>query len=513
MLITQCDTELGCGNYYDSSLTECDKCGGSTVLLGGLAQCDYRYIVWDLETYPNFFSGIFYSPSTDTTWTFEISDRKNDAERLVKFIYQLQYSNSILIGYNSLGFDYPVLHEIMKVGSTDITVAQIYNKAMLIINNPRCSWNPHVVWENQWIVKQLDLFKINGYDNKARSTSLKALEVAMKMESVQELPIEPGTILTSEQMDQMLPYNKHDVLATGLFLLNHCQSMIAFRTQLNEKFPSVSFSNLADIKIGLEIFKVKLNEGGINTHSEVNGRKQALSTPREKVELKGCIPEWINFERPEFSAILKRFKETTLIGTNVKALFNKFSCTIDGAEYIFGGGGLHMAKQGVFESTDIKEIKDLDIEAYYPSLILANGIYPEHLGKGFSKIYQWLIDERKKAGKKTQEGMAYKLGSNSVFGNLANEYSYVYDIKALLSVTLTGQLSICMLIEQLLKIPGLEMFYVNTDGFTLMVDKIYDKHLKEVVTWWENMTNLKMEYANYDKILVNDVNNFIAVYE
>ena len=56
--------------------------------------------VYDLETYPNFFCGVFNCEGKELV--YEISARKNDYEKLLKF-----YQNDInyAIGFNNIRFD------------------------------------------------------------------------------------------------------------------------------------------------------------------------------------------------------------------------------------------------------------------------------------------------------------------------------------------------------------------------------------------------------------------------
>jgi len=501
MLIVQCDTEHGCGTYYDGKLDKCPSCGGSQTLLGGLAQLPFNSYIYDIETYCNIFTCAVYHPCTDTKWMFEVSTRKNEALKLIQFLYQLKNASARMIGFNNVNFDYPVLHYIVDTGSL-ITVDVIYNKAMSIINSPRGSYS-HIIYDNQMLVEQVDLFKLNHYDNKARSTSLKALEFYMKMESIQDLPYEPGTWLTDLEMNNLISYNWHDILATGLFYAL-CLEQIAFRDEMSTMYGK-NMVNMSDSKIGSVIFEMRLNEAGITT--------KGCKTFRDQVELKDCISDSIVFERPEFNEVLKRFKETTLIGTNVKALFKDFTATIDGHEFAFGAGGIHSCSPGVYEEDNEYEIQDWDVQAYYPSNIIANNIFPKHLTSTFSPNFKELVDERMRVGKKTTKGAALKIAANGSFGNFGNEYSYLYDLKAMLSTTLMGQLALCMLMEQMFKIPNLTMIQSNTDGFTIRVPKIYNQHIKQVVKWWENKTGLIMELAQYKKLWIPNVNSYIAQYE
>lgn len=502
--LVRCDPiDDGCDHVYPADLMCCPKCGGSTVIVSTPEPLDPLIYIYDIETYPNIFTCAFLHPSTGTKWMFEISDRINMAEGFINFMYQLQRCGATMVGFNNIHFDYPVVHYICEVGNK-INVDMIYNKAMDIIGG-----KPQLpIWDNQRIVKQLDLYKINHYDNKSKSTSLKALEFSMRMPSIQDLPYPPGTWLTSPQQDELISYNWHDDEATIWFYVR-CLEKISFRKILGDKYGK-DFSNMSDSKIGSEIFTMNLNDAGIKTHGRINGEREVINTKRKTVPLIDCIPNYIQFETPQFQEILQRFKSTTLYGDNVKALFKNFNTEIDGLTYVFGAGGQHACRPGYFESDDRFIIVDQDVGAMYPSIAIANGYFPEHLTERFSPIYKELVDERMRVGKKTVMGAGLKISANGTYGNSGNKYSTFFDLRYLLRTTLTGQLTLSMLVEQIIKIPECTMIQTNTDGITYRIPRVYLPQVELVTKWWEGVTGLELEDAYYTRLWLSDVNNYIA---
>ena len=174
--------------------------------LFGITPGDIRY---DIETYPNAFTIGLLHPVTRRKWLFEISFRRNDIQMFCRFIEELSSQGCRLVGYNNIGFDYPVVHFIYKNRNACITVTDIYDKAMSIINAPHNSRFAHLVWESDWVVEQLDLYKIHHFDNMAKATSLKVLEFNMRMQSIEDLPFDVGIDLTSEQVDVLIHVARH----------------------------------------------------------------------------------------------------------------------------------------------------------------------------------------------------------------------------------------------------------------------------------------------------------------
>jgi DNA polymerase elongation subunit (family B) len=188
---------------------------------------------------------------------------------------------------------------------------------------------------------------------------------------------------------------------------------------------------------------------------------------------------------------------------------------IDGLEYVFGTGGIHASRESITYVADKNRmIMDIDVRSMYPNLFIANRVYPEHLSETFCEIYEILYEKRKQYPKKTPQNLAIKLALNSVYGRTNDKYSVFYDPKATMTITINGQLSLCMLTEMLMKeFDDIEFIQLNTDGITYVADrKDYDA-IWSVIRQWEQITGLQMEDALYSKMAIRDVNNYCAVYE
>jgi hypothetical protein len=159
-------------------------------------------------------------------------------------------------------------------------------------------------------------------------------------------------------------------------------------------------------------------------------------------------------------------------------------------------------------------IMDIDVRSMYPNLFIANRVYPEHLSDTFCEIYEILYEKRKEYPKKTPQNLAIKLALNSVYGRTNDKYSVFYDPKATMTITINGQLSLCMLTEMLMKeFDDIEFIQLNTDGISYVADrKDYDA-IWSVIRQWEQITGLQMEDALYSKMAIRDVNSYISVYE
>lgn len=128
---------------------------------------DYGTWVVDIETISNFFSYVGINSQTDEQVTYIVWKGKNDLKELLEHLKNVKGQ----IGFNSLNFDYPVIHWIIKnagrlkkIKDGEEVAREIYKIAQETIQK---DW----AMIRQPLIPQLDLFKIWHFDNFARSTS------------------------------------------------------------------------------------------------------------------------------------------------------------------------------------------------------------------------------------------------------------------------------------------------------------------------------------------------------
>lgn len=476
---------------------------------------DYTF---DVESFPNLFTCIIKSEEKGWTWVFEISDRQNDLHFFKEVLAQLAVNRCRMVGYNNLNYDYPLIHYVALSGN--ITANDIYKKSLMLLSNRNSFGN--MPRRDEILVPQLDLFKIWHYDNKNRMTSLKLLEFNMRMEDIQECSVPFDTIVPEDRIDEVIRYNKHDVKATSMFYRitrgynekgehNVNDDKIAFREELSEKY-RVNMMNFNDTKIGKEFFIMKLQEADKQSCYEwVDNRRKPRQTLRETIPFKDMVLPYIQFEDEAFQDFLDRFKAITV--TKTKDSLKGVSHTHNGFTFDFGTGGIHGSiPSGLVEIAEDETILDIDVKSYYPNLSIVNGFCPEHLGELFCSIYAELYKERDTVYTKKLYptiNLMLKLALNGVYGDSNSEYSPFFDSHMTMKITLNGQLLLCMLAEQIMKVG--RMLQINTDGMTFVCKKEAVEHVKQLVQWWEKLTGLEMEYATYTRMLIKDVNNYLAL--
>lgn len=480
-------------------------------------------VVYDTEIYKNLLLYVFYELDTGEYKVFAISPYHDDRVELMKYLKQC----TLMIGFNVLRFDYPLLHYLIDLLRRNFTmkgqklVELMFNKASDLIKNNKFAEvrNP--------IIPQCDLYRIHHFDNVAKATSLKMLEFVFRMPNIEELPYPPDTVLTAEQIDKVIAYCKNDVFATTT-TYEKSQQEILLRERLSSLY-NLPMENWNDPKIGEQILmkfvydKLECSDLG--------------KSPRDKIVFKDIIFPYIQFEQPQFQAIHQWFMNKTITETKkvfselpmeeieslkpyinldkkniVKGKVKTLNIVYNGFRYDFGTGGIHGSiESGVYQEDDEWTIIDIDVESYYPNLGIKNKLYPEHLTDIFCQVYEGIFHERKKYAKKTPENLGLKLALNGSYGKSNSPFSPLYDPRYTMSITINGQLLLCMLAEWLSVIPDIIMLQINTDGLTIKVKRSYEGLVNLFCQRWEQLTKLTLERAVYSKMVIRDVNNYIAV--
>lgn len=472
--------------------------------LFGLTTGDYSY---DIECFPNFFCIGITCRRTKQRWYFEISFRRNDIEMLCLFLEVLRRLKCRMIGFNNLGYDYPVVHFIYQNSTACITYRDIYYKSKSITDAEFNARFAHMVWESEWVVEQVDLYKIHHFDNVSKATSLKALEICMQMDTVEESPIPFDTELTSDQADEIVSYMWHDIDATDMFA-DRTEDHIKLREELSQTFDK-NMINMSDVKIGETILVHELEKHGIACYEYINNKKEKRQTIRTHIDLAEVIFPYVTFETIEFQNIKNYFASKVI--TETKGVFKGLIATVGGFDFVFGTGGLHASvENSIFISNDSHQIVDIDVASYYPNLGIKNKLYPAHYGVEFCDAYEGIFKTRKTFPKGSVKDKAYKEALVGAYGNSNQPFSPLFDSKYTMSITINGQLLLCMLAEQLIKVPGLRMIQANTDGITYFCPREYLDHTRNVCKWWEQLTQLTLEEVLYKRMWVRDVNSYMA---
>ena len=464
--------------------------------------------VYDIESFPNFFSASFENCVTEEIHLFEISWRVNDLDAFVKLIVEHSENGSRHIGFNNIGYDYPLIHWILKNARLRPGCYDIYKQSKKILGTPWDQRFTNRIAQWDWIVPQIDLFSMHHFDNTAKSTGLKVLEFNMRATNIMESTVPFDTVVGFDKMDEVIEYNQWDVTQTKVFH-GHSVPMIEFRETLGEQFGK-NILNDNDTKIGKDHFISEIEKRSPGACYEVvDGKKVKRQTIREDIAVKDIIFPYVSFKHPEMIAVLDFLKMQNIRET--KGVFEGLRATINGFRFDFGTGGIHGSIEPcVISADDRYMILDIDATSFYPWLAIANKVYPEHLGPVFCEVYEELFNERAKHAKKTVQNAALKLALNGSFGDTNSKFSALYDPQYAMTITINGQLVLAMLGEALSADATVEVIQVNTDGITIRCLRSSEAWVRSVMKWWEDLTGLMLEDVQYKRMMIRDVNSYIG---
>ena len=468
----------------------------------------------DYETIVNCFVGVFIDyKDSNVKHLFVVHDSRNDIAKLIAFLNKCHTNKEWHISFNGLSFDSQITQYILekqkqleKLPAAEIA-AMLYSFAQKIIETQEKGMFS-IYSPSKLKIKQIDVFKLNHWDNKAKMSSLKWIQYSIDWNNVEEMPHHHSTpITTAEQLKDVVSYCINDVLSTK-DIYNRSKEQIELRKMLTKEY-NIDLFCASEPRISKELFLHFLHKKLGTPPAEI----KQLRTPRRFIALADCILPYIEFKLPEFQAILNYFY--TKVITSTKDKF-KYTMEYKGMKTDYGLGGIHGAREsGLYTAKPGWTIMTSDVVSYYPNLAIKNQWAPEHLPKkDFCDLYEGIFEERKKIPKSDPKNYVYKIILNSTYGLTGDENSFLYDPKMTMQITINGQLLLSKLYEMLtLAIPEAFPLMQNTDGLEMMIPEskvdIYHTVCKE----WEYLTKLTLEHDEYSKMIIGDVNNYIAVYK
>ena len=268
-----------------------------------------------------------------------------------------------------------------------------------------------------------------------------------------------------------------------------------------------------DVDMTIEIFKLR-EKSYFNTKSYLagmlnkwNSYRWNTTTISANLVMQKVLPKWATIRVPEevFEIAPEEAQELWAeYNRDITGKNSKKSIKVQAFdnEVIFGFGGLHSTHNRI---KDIRKVKLLDVASLYPSII----IQLEALGIG-TGIYSKMKAERivaKHSGEMVKSD-ALKLVLNSIYGQLNNQYSVLFNPKASVTVCIYGQIILFELASRLSTIA--DIIQTNTDGVMFVTD---DERYKQIWKDWEKEFDLTLELEEFERVIQKDVNNYIALSE
>jgi len=513
-------------------------------------------VVMDIECYSNFFLVMFkrvtpVDGKPSTAWFKIINDNADqfDEARLKSII-----ANFTIITFNGNNYDIPMLTASLN-GYGNPSLKELSDEIILGNLKP---WN---FFRREEIQRPTGLDHIDLMEVAPGKASLKLYGARLGFKKLQELPIEPDSILTYGQCDIITKYCEND-LGVTIELFKKLESQINLRESMGKKY-KVDLRSKSDAQIAETVICKELESSSLC--------KLERPSYDENHTFKYKKPEFIKFETDYLKSVLETIESEYFsfshqdevtddeCSYNVKLprSISNLGIVIGNTEYKMGIGGIHSKESAMnYVSDGTFYLWDADVRSYYPSIISNLNLAPLHfdpeLQETFLTVYRGLIGSRVYAKKRsgelkteqatiakrllddtiseierdffekrladirkevvplTTQDSSGKLVLNSSFGKFGSKWSKLFSPELLIQVTLTGQLSLLMLIEKL-DMNGLEVISANTDGVVCKVDVSKEYLFKEIVKDWEVRTKFDMEFNQYSALYSRDVNNYIAI--
>jgi hypothetical protein len=456
-------------------------------------------VVYDLESFPNFFSACFYDIDTKKYYDFVIHESRDDIDELRKFFNKVDWK----IGFNNHGYD-DILMRFVTEGK-NVTPEAINKLSNLIINSRRDGYSIYKIDSIRSYLKKykhsIDLMSIHALHK--IGVSLKQVGVILRHPKLQDLPKDPADWIYTDEIDDILAYGRNDVAITNL-LYEYSKDDIKLRSNVGKQY-GVNILSASRTYIAKEI----LNK----YYEKYTGIKlkdfKDLRSYYKNIYLKDIVADF-KFKTPELIALYDRIRNT-VVDSDFKL---SESVSTKEMTHTIGMGGLHSQnKNDIYEEDDEYVLLDVDWGSYYPNIMLKYKIYQRHLSPKYLDILKDLTDLRLKAKKDGDKITAdtIKITINSIFGLSGFDNYWLKDDKVMYGTTINGQLLLLGLIEYLESLGDVTCIMSNTDGLSLRVNRnIIDKVLKEV-EGIEKHVGIPLEYDFYKKLIFRDVNNYLWI--
>lgn len=466
--------------------------------------------VMDTECLIDYWSIGFLDVNTDRQVVLEqFPGHPLDRARLAKIV-----RNWRIVSFNGIHYDLPMIALAMS-GATNEEL-KIANDA--IIPGPGLvgirSWE---FYERYGVslppyMDHIDLIEVapSAARDKGMDTqfvSLKMYAAMMHSKRMADMPFGFDEVITPAKREIVRSYHGNDLNVTK-DLFWELQDQLKLRAEMSVEY-GVDMRSKSDAQIGEAVMKVEI---------ERQTKKRLYRPDIVPGNIKFEAPAYIRFQTPYMQEVLatvlraKFYVRPTGYIEMPKEIAD-LVITIGEQTFKMGIGGLHSQESNISHFADEDElIEDNDVTGYYPNLMINSGREPANMKGYFQPIFRRQVKERaeaKRAGKKAI-AESRKIVCNGLFGKTGSGYSIVYSPTMMIQTTISGQLSILMLIEDAV-LNGHRVISANTDGFVTKIRRDRYFHFRGLVFDWEERTGLNMEEVQYKSTHALSVNTYVAI--
>lgn len=461
-----------------------------------------KLICLDIEVLPNYFLIVIKGLQSGKYLKIDMfgADAKLTKEQRSKLHSMLSKYTSF--GYNSNNYDMPQINYALSGASC----RELYESSKKIIDNRQPDW---MTYRNLGIdPRPYDHFDVME-PSPAVMISLKNYGTRVGSKKLQEFYLDPHLAINEEQKNGLIEYCENDVDVT-VDLYRAIEDRIELRVSMGQQY-GLDLRSKSDAQIAETVITSELSKLG------VIAKKPTLPSG---FKAHYQAPDYIQFKDKRLNELVEMLEGISFdIATNgavkMPKILANHKIVIGETTYKMGIGGLHSQEKSISVVSDENNVmRNADFASYYPFIILNQGLYPKHLGKKFLDVYRTIVETRLKAKAEGNKLVAdsLKITINGSFGKFGSKYSKLYSPNMLLATTITGQLTLLMLIEEL-ESHGIPVISANTDGLEYYCPRDKVDLAETLVFDLELMTGFEMEHGEYEALHAKDVNNYVAVYD
>ena len=466
-----------------------------------------KVYVYDIEIFPNVFHCCAKDTETGELYKFEISERKNQLDKLVGFF--VSGTDKMFCGYNNKHYDDVIINYIidhynkMQFLPYWKICGSLFNLSQTLVKDEDETRDKVKRWRYAKYFYSMDLLTML-FSRKLR-VGLKTMQITMRYKNVYEYEGDFENNLPACEIDNMISYNINDVNSTEE-LLNKLKGDIELRLFIEHEH-GIDCLSMDSVKMA-ETFLLEeySNKSGIPK----NVIKE-MRSPMDYIPLKDVILPFIKYKNPKLQSILEEMKEQVVYSKERKGYEKKF--VLSNVVYSIGVGGIHtIHTPKIFLPKDDEFIGHADVTSMYPSLLIKYQWGPRHLGKLFCDIFSNLYKERIEAKRTGQDlkNKFLKIVLNSPTGKMQQEVSWLYDPFNVFKIRINGQLILLMVVDRLLSL-GCEIIQCNTDGVVYRSKKTSANRIQEAIAEVESITRLSFEIDEYEAFYQYAINDYFGV--
>lgn len=475
------------------------------------AQKDKEILMLDIEIYPNYLLVSFIGYNTGKVVYFELTDNDDSFVGEIEYcslgegywtnILEWMVKNFLLVTFNGNAFDIPLVTIFIEAS---LTCKELQQAATAIIREELRTYQLYKAHGVQaYELNHIDLIEVCPL-----SASLKIYGGRLHTPRMQELPFKPETILTNDQITILRYYNIASDLPNTCYIFSNLEEQIELRAKMSISY-GVDLRSKSDAQCAEAVIKKELVSRGYDAT-----RPQIAPGTAYRY----FVPPFLQFQTEHMQGVLSTVRSANFIVAESGAIekpaeIEALDIIIGRGSYTMGIGGLHSCETRETYKADAETfIFDRDVSSYYPAIILNQKLFPPHLGPAFLSVYKTIVDTRLKAKAAGNKALAefLKIVVNGSFGKFGSMWSILYAPQLLIQVTMTGQLSLLMLIERL-ELAGIPVISANTDGIVILCKKHQKEMYDSIVKQWEVDISFQTEETKYLSYYARDVNNYIAI--